>query len=363
MFEDLKPYVCTFPDCTMSEHLFENRKEWYKHETQYHRLDWSCNTDGHPDFQSQSRFIRHMSASHGAHLDEKKLVILRAIFQRPSKRRSGDCNLCGVSAERLETHVANHLQQISLFALPRVNTTQGSGDPDFDTQSSRLRGEEQAKSQELSWQSRSVSPRSVNEEKSVTNMGETQVPSEETLKVPLHMAQERRYEILGLLSDDEVANIDESLLLPVLEAVNATELFLLLDSTEDFNFMALQTASKAGFVGVAQFLLERGRVNVNATTDLGFTPLMMAAEAGHLSMLQMLISKGADVNMRNTSNTTALMMAKRAGHESAVQLLLEHNAEIDSSDDINNAKLKSASKAKQITRLSPLKVKIYPTKN
>ena len=126
--------------------------------------------------------------------------------------------------------------------------------------------------------------------------------------------------------------------------------------------MALQTASKAGFVGVAQFLLEWGRVNVNVMTDLGFTPLMMAAEAGHLSMLQMLISKGADINTRNKLNTTALMMATRAGHESAVQFLLEHNAEIDSSDDINDAKLKSASKAKHITRLPPLKVKIYPTK-
>lgn len=177
----------------MSEHLFENQKEWYEHETQYHRLDWSCNTDGHPDFPSQSRFIRHMSASHGTHLDQKKLIALRALFQRPSKKRSGECNLCGVSAERLETHVAHHLQQISLFALPRENATQGGGDAEFDIQSSRLRGDKQEQSQEISWQSQSVSPRLVNEEKSVTIMEKTQVPSEETLKVPLRLARERRY--------------------------------------------------------------------------------------------------------------------------------------------------------------------------
>ena len=326
----------------MSERLFENRKEWYKHETQYHRMDWSCNTFGHPDFQNQSYFINHMSASHGAHLDEKKLITLRAMFQKPSKRRSGECNLCGASAERLETHVAHHLQQISLFALPRANDTQGSGDAEFDTQSSRVRGDKQEQSHEISWKTRSVSTSSMSEGENITRLEETQT------------RKEIRNQMLELLLDDEVPNIGEPLLVPLLGAINATEQFFLLDqleaklnSTKDFNFIALQSASMAGYVGLARFLLESERVNVNATTALGVTPLMMAAEEGQLSILQTLISKGADLNFRNESNATAIMMARRAGRESAVRLLLEYGAEIGSRDDVNNLELESELRVKK----------------
>lgn len=354
MFEDLKSYVCTFPDCTMSERLFENRKEWYKHETQYHRLNWFCNTYGHPNFQNQIFFINHMFASHGAHLDEKKLITLRAMFQKPSKKRSGECNLCGVSAERLEIHVAHHLQQVSLFALPRANDAQGSGDAELDTQSSRVRGDKQEQSHEISWKSRSVSPSSISEGENITRPEGTR------------MIQERRSHWLRLLLNNVVANIDESRLDPMLEMIDATENFSLLDlleakfdPTKDFNFIALQFASMAGYVGLARFLLESGRANVNATTALGVTPLMMAANEGQLSILQTLVSKGADVNFKDESNTTAILMASRAGHKSAVRLLLEYGAEIDQDDYFNIVELESDFKAEQ-SRLLPLpEVNIY----
>lgn len=338
----------------MSERLFENRKEWYKHETQYHRLDWSCNTYGHPEFLNQSHFMQHMSASHGAHLDEKKMVTLRAMFQKPSKKRSGECNLCGVFSERLETHVAHHLQQISLFALPRVNDTQGSGDAEFDTQSSRVRGDKQEESHEVSWKSQSGSPSS-------RSGGGTLIISEAT-----QATRDRREQMLELLLNDEVASIDKSLLGPMLEAINATKQFLLLDqlkaklsSIEDFDSTVFLCASVAGYARVTRFLLRSGRANVNSTDSSGVTPLMMAAQAGNLAILETLISEGADVHFRNEWNLTAIMMAREAGCESAVRLLLEHGAVIEPSEDVNDSILKSEPEPKQGISASSSKVRIY----
>ena len=33
IFKDIKPYVCTFSDCSMPDRLYDNRHEWYFHET------------------------------------------------------------------------------------------------------------------------------------------------------------------------------------------------------------------------------------------------------------------------------------------------------------------------------------------
>ena len=90
-----------------------------------------------------------MSSSHDAYLNEKKLINLRTMFTKSSKKRSGECNLCEISVERLEIHVAHHLQQISLFALPRVNVNQESENAEFDTQNSRLK-DKQEQSYEIS---------------------------------------------------------------------------------------------------------------------------------------------------------------------------------------------------------------------
>lgn len=344
----------------MSEHLFENRKEWYNHEKQYHRLDWSCNTNGHPDFQSHISLIQHMSASHGVHMDEMKLITLRAMFQTPSKKRSGICNLCGVLAERLETHVAHHLQQISLFALPRVNAIQGSGDAEFDTQSSRSKGDEQIQTHKTTWRSRSNSSSAESEDSNVSalekNMKESKV-TERTATARLRVAVEKENVSLTRSLLDDGADIDDSLLIAACEAGNEEMVQLLVDRAApnlDINVFdsILIKASKIGQVSVVRLLLESGRANVNATNDLGYTPLMMAAEAGHLSTVLLLIHRGADVNRRNSLNITALMMAARAGQESAVRLLLENHAEVEPSDDIDHATFKMRMKVQRALKLS-----------
>ena len=179
VFEDLKPYVCTFIDCGMTEYFFENREEWFRHETQYHRFNWFCNMDGHPEFESESDFIVHMATYHDMRLDESKLQTLKPIFQKPLKISSGICHLCGKSAKRLKSHLAHHLQQLSLFALPRLNMTEGSGDAELDTLSSRFVRSKQTESQTSSQQSSSSSSKSPSENLALESLEKTTFQPEE----------------------------------------------------------------------------------------------------------------------------------------------------------------------------------------
>lgn len=76
IFKDIKPYVCTFTDCSMPDRLYDCRREWHLHETTEHL-------------------------------------------------RGGDlvCALCRYtlkSAKQYERHVARHLEELALFALPRI---------------------------------------------------------------------------------------------------------------------------------------------------------------------------------------------------------------------------------------------------
>ena len=94
IFKDVKPYVCTFTDCSMPDRLYDSRREWHLHETTEHL-------------------------------------------------RRGDlaCALCKdtlKSAKQYERHVARHLEELALFALPRTEMEDAEDDDDdvFDARAS-----------------------------------------------------------------------------------------------------------------------------------------------------------------------------------------------------------------------------------
>ena len=82
IFKDIKPYVCTFPDCSMSDRLYDSRREWYFHEkTEHHRED-VC------------PFCRDSLSS----------------------------------SKQYERHVGRHLEELALFALPRTEIDDAEDD-------------------------------------------------------------------------------------------------------------------------------------------------------------------------------------------------------------------------------------------
>ena len=85
IFKDIKPYICTFPECSMPDRLYASRREWYFHEsTEHPREDFVCSL----------------------------------------------CKDTLKSSKQYERHVARHLEELALFALPRIEIDDAEDDND-----------------------------------------------------------------------------------------------------------------------------------------------------------------------------------------------------------------------------------------
>lgn len=120
---DLEPYVCTFANCVRTNDMFQSREDWYNHEIQQHRFDYSCNVKDHEQYSDIREFLSHMDKEHNVQIDEEQSKSQLSMFSRPTQRKSGICPLCMKSTKRLKVHLARHLEQIALFILPRQSDT------------------------------------------------------------------------------------------------------------------------------------------------------------------------------------------------------------------------------------------------
>lgn len=139
---DLRAYVCTVAGC--SSGLFEDKDDWMRHEMDVHRRQWSCSTCGKNSFQSAQDLVQHMCRKHDAGaLPQAVLSQVAAASSQPvSEISASDCLLCDqldqdmrsemmrlgtevsastaimVPARKFEDHLAEHLEQLALFAIP-----------------------------------------------------------------------------------------------------------------------------------------------------------------------------------------------------------------------------------------------------
>lgn len=100
-------------------------------------MQWFCNTDNHPIYELESSFLSHMKIEHNVDLDNTESDMLKDMFRRPSHSVKGTCNLCMRESKKLKSHIARHLQQLALFALPPVNEPSGSAYAERPTELSR----------------------------------------------------------------------------------------------------------------------------------------------------------------------------------------------------------------------------------
>jgi hypothetical protein len=130
VFDDLKPYICTFPSCDLKDHLFADRSQWWQHETKMHRFAWHCNLLHHRSYDDRDDFIRHMREEHGTSFTNTQLDGVTSVFRISSEKPAGVCNLCFRYSTNLKSHISRHLKRIALFALPKTSDESDYISPD-----------------------------------------------------------------------------------------------------------------------------------------------------------------------------------------------------------------------------------------
>ena len=127
--------------------MFPDRRTWADHETQTHRRSWQCHLCQSERFGSKDSFQSHIT---GRHADMARSTQLEAFIEtcsRPIERQlAAGCDFCDwstklkslsenssmtegedihVTISQFMKHIARHLEQVALFALPRMQIAEG----------------------------------------------------------------------------------------------------------------------------------------------------------------------------------------------------------------------------------------------
>ncbi|ETS76425.1 hypothetical protein PFICI_11812 [Pestalotiopsis fici W106-1] len=122
VFRDLRPYVCTIGGCSDPNRQFVTRYDWTYHESQVHHRQWDC-SDCDQAFEDKEAFILHMSDEHIGRWTTRQISLLGELRERGKDDTEWfSCRLCLTSLQKQSyfRHVAAHLEEISLFALPKL---------------------------------------------------------------------------------------------------------------------------------------------------------------------------------------------------------------------------------------------------
>ncbi|KAG9499648.1 hypothetical protein J7337_008107 [Fusarium musae] len=132
VLHDLKPYVCTYETCNTANDLYQSRKAWVDHEEAMHRPRWRCRD--HPEglYETSASFQSHLLREHDRGFSGEQLEDLANVSRLGCVDDRTACPICFEEqpfANGLTNHLANHLERIALFSLPR---TISSDDKDMD---------------------------------------------------------------------------------------------------------------------------------------------------------------------------------------------------------------------------------------
>ncbi|XP_048251612.1 uncharacterized protein LOC124122191 [Haliotis rufescens] len=81
----------------------------------------------------------------------------------------------------------------------------------------------------------------------------------------------------------------------------------------------LHTAAETGNVELAEFLLSKGKVDIDMRDAIGRTPVMLAAAAGHRHMFEFLTKKQCDLSLKDKMTRGVLHYASEGGNLGIVQ--------------------------------------------
>ncbi|KAH8704430.1 ankyrin repeat-containing domain protein [Phaeosphaeriaceae sp. PMI808] len=308
ILHDLQPYVCTFPDCSDGDRLYDSQGAWMEHERIWHRRVWRCFELQHANalYKSKEQLHLHLSENH-PDLTELQIQSMLGLVETTitdSRKACPFCDSTGPFDKGLYNHMAFHQESLARFAAPRNvdmnNDSAGSNKPDGIRSAGSLRS------------------------------------------ISLHFSDTS--DVSDISEDEKSGN----LLYAASEEGDEELMKLLLDRGANVNAQgghygnALQAASEEGDEELVKLLLDRG-ANVNAQGGHYGNALQAASYGGHERIMKLLLDSGANVNARGGRYGNALQAASYGGHERTVKLLLDNGANVNAQDGIYGNALQAAS--------------------
>jgi tetratricopeptide (TPR) repeat protein len=134
--------------------MYGSRSVWAEHEAQSYREVWQCYDHSEAVFRSPEVLADHLHTQHSESLTESQISDLVDAAETSPIDERVVCPIClgeGPFTKGLQNHLANHLERIALFALPR-----GSGDAEDGSNASSNAPRGVGAVSQASWWSRSL---------------------------------------------------------------------------------------------------------------------------------------------------------------------------------------------------------------
>lgn len=221
------------------------------------------------------------------------------------------CELCGSAVPKgiRRRHLSRHLQEIALFALPKV----GGRDEETEGKEQTVRAQDtKTESSELDFNSsptRESSSRSDGPTPMVTHnyTSQNQAYEEDISFSPPKLGAEEGISVQYIAQLHHAA--ENGHLEQVIDICKRYQHIVNLgfESAEgnQYGYIPLHRASQHGHANIVNFLLSSGS-DVNKQCLNGDTPLICAVRWGHLDVARLLLENGADPNIQNHMGADSL---------------------------------------------------------
>lgn len=126
LIHDLKPYHCTFNECSDPNRLYGSLQEWLNHESLHARV-WYCPTH-ESEFWTQAEYVEHLRHGHPDADAEQFSAELVAAAARPTSKPRQLCPFCPSTfsdVKHMQKHVRYHLEHLALFSMPPTPDDEG----------------------------------------------------------------------------------------------------------------------------------------------------------------------------------------------------------------------------------------------
>ncbi|KKO99636.1 hypothetical protein THAR02_08255 [Trichoderma harzianum] len=300
-----------------SEQLYDSRDDWIEHEISRHQTVFRCPMHEEETFTTLATYDEHAQKYH----TEDAMPSGLATPTVADIHRS--CPICSIvlgTVQKLQSHIALHLERFAMFTLPRC-----TDDSDEGSSSGRSASAHVDSNRSLAGDLDTESNATGNSQHDSILSYETRFNDQAQTQTQIEIEQSR-----AMISLHDAAAQGS---LTTLDPYKSSSIHFDVDEIDRKGRTALAWAALKGHIDVVKLLLSEN-ANVNHTDEKNRTALWYASVSHHSSVpqqrrrevIEYLLLKGADPDVQAKDGSTALMKLIQHRDSDAIRLLTQKGA-------------------------------------